>query len=62
MLSAAVLVSRAGNFFAARRKQWTCGKHCCTAELRLNGIAQVLQDMKAVGDLLPAARPRVRLG
>ncbi len=60
MLSAAVLVSHAGNLFAFRRQQRTRGKPCCTAELRLNGLAQVLQDMKTVGDLsrLRRAFPR----
>ncbi len=51
MLSATVLVSHAGKLLAVRRQQWTCGKPCCTAELRLNGLAEVLQDIKTVGDL-----------
>jgi hypothetical protein len=55
VLSAAVLVSHAGNLFAFRRKQRTCGKPRCTAELRVNGLAQILHDMKTVGDL-----PRLR--
>ncbi len=55
MLSAAVLVSHAGNLFAFRRQQWTCGKPCSTAQLRLNSLPQILQDVKTVGDL-----PRMR--
>jgi hypothetical protein len=55
MLSAAVLVSHADDLFTVRRQQGTCGKPYCTAELRLNGLPQVLEDMKTVGDL-----PRVR--
>jgi hypothetical protein len=55
VLSAAVLVSHAGNLFAVRRQQWTCGKPCYTAELRLNSLPQILQDVKTVGDL-----PRMR--
>ena len=51
MFTAAVLVSHAGNLFTFRRQQWMCGKLCCTAELRLNGLAEILQDMKTVGDL-----------
>ena len=40
-----------GNLIAFRRQQGTCGKPYRTAELRLDGFAQILQDMKAVGDL-----------
>ena len=55
MLGAAVLVSHAGNLFTFRRQQWTRGKPSCTTELRLNGLAQILHDVKSVGDL-----PRLR--
>ncbi len=55
MLGAAVLVSPAGNLFTFRTQQWPCGKPCCTPELRLNRLAQILHDMKSVGDL-----PRLR--
>ena len=51
VLGAAVLISHAGNLFTFRRQQWTCGKPCYTAELRLNCLAQILHDMKTVGDL-----------
>ncbi len=55
MLGAAVLVSPAGNLFTFRTQQWPCGKPCCTPELRLNRLAQILHDMKSIGDL-----PRLR--
>ena len=55
MLGAAVFISHAGNLFTFRRQQWTCGKPACAAELRLNGLAQILYDVKSVGDL-----PRLR--
>ena len=55
VLGAAVLISHAGNLFTFRRQQRTCGKPDRAAELRLNGLAQVLHDMKTVGDL-----PRLR--
>ncbi len=51
MLGAAGFVSHAGDLFAVHRQQWTCGKPCCAAELRLNGLPQVPEDMKTVGDL-----------
>ena len=55
VLGAPVLISHAGDLLAFRRQQRTCRKTSRAAELRLNGLAQVLHEMKTVGDL-----PRLR--
>ena len=60
MLGAAVLVSHAGDLFAVRRQQWTCGEYGRAAELRLNGLAQILHDVELVGDLPRPRRALVR--
>ena len=54
MLGAAVLVSHAGNLFAFRRQQRSARKTL------LNGLAQVLHDMKTVGDLSRLRRAFLR--
>ena len=60
MLGAAVLVSHAGDLFAVRRQQRTCGECGRAAELRLNCLAQILHDVKSVGDLPRLRRTLVR--
>ena len=55
MLGAAVLVSHAGDIFTVGRQQRTNRNSDRAAELSLNGLAQILQDVKTIGDL-----PRLR--
>jgi hypothetical protein len=55
VLGAAVLISHAGDLFTVGRQQRTRRNSDRATELRLNGLAQILHDMKAVSDL-----PRLR--
>ena len=65
MLGAAVLISRAARncrlvAVTVRRQQRARGRPGRATELRLNGLAQVLRNMKTIGDLpgLRRAFPR----
>ena len=65
MLGASVFIPRAARncrlvAVTVRRQQRTCGRPGRATELRLNGLAQVLQNMKTIGDLpgLRRAFPR----